>query len=82
MISSQPEPEWDDLQSGWMLALAEYRAGRCDGCGGQLEETTTHETWDALPPLRCHKCTVIAIAQEGHDHKHVTALRWGAVRRG
>lgn len=65
-----------------MLALAEYRAGTCGGCGGRLEETTTHETWDALPPLLCYRCEVIAIAQTNHDHKHPTALRWGAVRRG
>jgi hypothetical protein len=65
-----------------MLALAEYRAGTCPGCGGQLAETMTHETWDALPPLRCHRCTVIAIAQDHHDGKQPTALRWGATRRG
>lgn len=65
-----------------MLALAEYRQMHCPGCGGDLLETTTHEAWDALPPLRCHKCTAIAIAQEHHDGKQPTALRWGATRRG
>jgi hypothetical protein len=40
-----------------MLALAEYRAARCGGCGGDLLETTSHENWDAVPPMRCHKCT-------------------------
>ena len=65
-----------------MLSLAEYRASRCDGCGGDLAETTTHEVWDPLPPLRCHKCTAISVAQDVHDHKHLSALRWGATRRG
>lgn len=65
-----------------MLALAELRAVTCGGCGGNLEETMTHETWDALPPARCHKCTAIHIAQEHHDGKQPLALRWAAVKRG
>ena len=32
MISSRPEPEWDDESRAEMLALAEYEAGVCD-CG-------------------------------------------------
>lgn len=64
-----------------MLALAEVRAMTCSGCGGDLGETTTHEDWVPLAPLRCHRCTAIAIAQDGHDAKHPQALRWGAELR-
>jgi hypothetical protein len=73
--------EWDAAEQGWMLALAAYRLSRCDGCGGDLAETTAHEDWVALPPLRCHKCTAIGAAQDAHDHPHMTALRWAARRR-
>lgn len=77
-----PEPEWDELEQGWMVALAEYRARICPGCGGDLLETLGHEDWEALPPVRCHKCTVIAISQERFDGQHPHALRWGAKRQG
>jgi hypothetical protein len=64
-----------------MLALVQYRAGLCK-CGHDLNESTTHETWDALLPLRCHACTAIAIAQDNSNRPQPSALRWGAKRRG
>lgn len=84
MVRSLPESEWDELQQSWMLALSLWRSQHCQGCGGDLEETTIHETWDVPPPLRCHRCTAIAVHQEQHakDHKHTHALRWAAYRRG
>jgi hypothetical protein len=65
-----------------MLALARYRAMRCGGCGGDLLETTTHEKWDPLPPLQCHKCEALAIQQEQYakDYKHLGSFRWAAKR--
>jgi uncharacterized protein with PIN domain len=65
-----------------MLALVEYRASLCPNCHGDLAETTAHELWDVPPPIRCHKCTHIAVAQENHTGKQLSALRWGAKRRG
>lgn len=77
-----PEPEWDELQQGWMLALAEVDLTTCAGCGGDLNETLAHEDWQALPPVRCHKCTAIHAAQDRFVGQHPHALRWGAERRG
>lgn len=65
-----------------MVALSAWRQGRCEGCGGGLEETLAHEEWEALPPVRCHKCTALHIAQERFDGPHPHALRWAAKRRG
>lgn len=43
-MASRPETEWDDLQRGWMLALAEFRATRCPcGCGHHIDKTTAKE---------------------------------------
>lgn len=81
LVSSTPEAEWDEEQQALMLALAVYRASRCEGCGGDLAETTSHEQWNVPPPMRCHRCTAIAIAQDAHDHKHLHALRWTATPR-
>jgi hypothetical protein len=77
------EPEWDAGQRGWMLALAEYRAGRCPDCRGELKQTLSIEDWDVEPPIRCHRCTAIAEAASDHakDHKHMHALRWLATPR-
>jgi hypothetical protein len=77
------EPEWDDQQRGWMLALAHYRASHCPDCHGELRHTLTVEDWDVDPPIRCHRCTAIAEAATRHakDHKHLHALRWTASPR-
>lgn len=65
-----------------MVALQLWREGRCDACGGNLDETLSNEDWEALPPLRCHRCTAIQIAQERFEGQHPYALLWGAKRRG
>lgn len=58
MVASRPETEWDAQQRGWMLALAEYRASRCGGCGQNVYESQTHEgthAWRAKA-RRCWAC--------------------------
>jgi hypothetical protein len=92
LLSSAPEAEWSPQQAGWMLALAEYEAGICDGCGHPLEETlaTEAEDWVTPPPVRCAVCTRIAMQMDDYaDVKsknpkptpHMQALRWRAVRK-
>lgn len=58
-----------------MLALAEWHAGRCRRCGGDLAETT-HPDHDGVAgnagyrpqlPVRCHRCTALAKAE--HDYR-------------
>ncbi len=57
------EVEWDDDQQAWMLALAEYRAQTCSGCGGYLPDTTHPDRaldgYVAGPPVRCGGCTAL-----------------------
>ena len=86
MLSSTPEAEWSPTEAGWMLALAQYEAGLCEGCGYPLEETlsTAPEDWVVLPPIRCAVCTRISISQEAiiaENQKvpgggRIHALRW------
>lgn len=83
LVSSRPEPEWDDEQQGWMLALAQYRAELHD-CGHSLLESAdpgAEGRYVAEPPTRCHACTAIAVRQEQYkDTRHPQALLWGARR--
>lgn len=69
------EPEWDEQERGWMLALAIYRDSHCPGCGGLLAETTdpANESRYAADMARCHKCTAIAqsaatVAKAAYPH--------------
>lgn len=47
IIGYTPEPEWDDTERAWMLALAEYERGLCPSCGLPAEECQ-----DPLMPTR------------------------------
>jgi hypothetical protein len=64
---TEREPEWDDEQQDWMLALALAEADECPGCHGRLSETTLPEN-DGLylpdEPTRCHRCTAIGIGAD------------------
>lgn len=74
-----------------MLALAEYEATHCEGCGHDLEESlsTEAEEWAVPPPLRCAVCT--RISQEQYERAeenakrpgggHLHALRYRVVRK-
>lgn len=67
LVTSTPEPEWDDVEQGWMLALAAYEAERCPHCGGDLRETTDPANADAYrhqPALECYRCRAFA---QSHD---------------
>lgn len=64
---TEREPEWDDEQQDWMLALALAEADECPGCHGRLSETTLPENdGEYLPdaPTRCHRCTALGIAAD------------------
>jgi hypothetical protein len=57
------EPEWDDDERNWMLALADLEAQSCSGCNGWLPDTTGIEkdgAFEAPPPRRCHRCNALA----------------------
>ena len=87
-MSSVPETEWDQPEQAWMLALDEYEAGLCEGCGHELKDTippaSEPEDWYVAPPLRCSACTLVAIEQEGYAQaktKQMHALRWRVQRK-
>lgn len=72
------EPEWDDVSRAHLLALLEYEAGLCAGCGRPLSETTNplmdgRFIYDGY--VECFCCLAIAAgsakAAKGHDHPHV-----------
>lgn len=80
------EPEWDETQRSWMLALAKWRDQRCNRCGGDLEETTDeendgtpgHSDYRPLPPLRCHRCTALSVSEDKYratTHPHALIHR-------
>lgn len=82
------EPEWDEDERAWAIALLELDADTCPGCGGMLTDTTAPDAegkYVASAPTRCHKCTAISVAQSSyHDNpnvRHTSALLWSAERR-
>jgi hypothetical protein len=68
-----------------MLAYSMWQDTRCQGCGGDLHDTTDIEAdgmYVALPPMRCHACAAIAAAQNAFDGQYPSSLMWGVRRRG
>lgn len=69
LVSSTPEPEWDDVEQAWMLALALYRRTRCGRCGGDLVETTDSRNegrYVPLLPVQCHRCVGLEQSEDGY----------------
>lgn len=93
MVSSRPEVEWDEVERGWMLALAEWRDGLCPLCGGPREECSSIDNENAYtvpPPSRCHKTTALERAQQARRGdsgkpnpatKYDRALLWAVMPR-
>lgn len=73
-----------------MVALAEYRAGLCQRCGGLLVETTDPKHEDGykhLPPIQCNRCVEYERARHeyedepfSHTLMHRVTLRRGVER--
>jgi hypothetical protein len=59
-----------------VLALLDYEASLCHGCGGYLPETTDPDSkYVAGPPGRCHRCTVLHRKQDEYkDQKDPKGL--------
>lgn len=76
------EAEWDDQERALAAALLAYEADRCPGCGGYMHDTIDPETegrWHVPEPTRCHRCTAIAVKQEGYkETPNPQALLWSA----
>jgi hypothetical protein len=82
--TSTVEPEWDETEQGWMLALGRYRDGRCPHCSGDLDDTTDPKNADNYrhePALECYRCRAFAQShdaytdQDSRSFLHVVPLR-------
>ena len=65
VVSSRPEPEWDEREQDLMLALAEYEAGLCPKCGRPLSVCTDPANefkFRTSDPVRCHATTSQSVA--------------------
>lgn len=86
---AEREPEWDEPERAWVLALADYRAQVHEACGTFLPDATRLEddgAFRAELPVRCHVCTARAQAMtahmKGNSSPHPEALLWPVVRKG
>ncbi|WBQ03026.1 hypothetical protein [Kribbella sp. CA-293567] len=87
------EPEWDDDDRDWALALTEFENNRCPVCGGQREECSdpaSEGRWEVPLPTRCHRATSLAQKQAPYyaasepgkaAAAHPEALLWEVHRR-
>jgi protein-disulfide isomerase len=82
------EPEWDEQEAGWMLALAVYEDTRCPICGGDIDECWADgadRLYRVPTPIRCHRYTAAAAARAVYDRnpdvRHPEALIFRAERR-
>lgn len=80
------EPEWDDEERAWMLALLLYKANVHTECGHYLPDSTApdaDEGYEVDLPIRCHACTARAQALKRYeDSRHPEALLFPARRKG
>lgn len=71
LLSSTPEPEWDDVEVGWMVELERWRRQNlCPLCGFPKEVcqapygTYVYGTGE---PVRCNVTTALRAAQKEHQ---------------
>lgn len=85
MISSTPEPEWDEDSRWWVLGLEAYKATLCPLCKRPLKVCTAPENEHAFAadeaPTRCHATTARSRAEKAknangkvHSYPHPEAL--------
>lgn len=78
------EPEWDEQERAWMLALADYESRICPLCGRPLSVCTdpaNEGKVKAALPRRCFFTTAVEQAREPYNHgkaKNANALLFGA----
>jgi hypothetical protein len=85
LVSSTPEPEWDDQQQGWMLALAALEDGLCPICGRPkriCSDPDSEGRWQVPAPTRCHATTALVIARQQYlKQPQAEALLFTAQRK-
>ena len=77
--------DWKATDQALALALTEYEANLCDGCGHPMHESMSPENeglWVSPLPMRCHACTAIDHRVKDYEGADAaTALRFRAERR-
>ena len=79
------EPLWTDEDRGWSIALLEYEADLCSGCGQPRSESMgkANEFHYSPTVLRCHACkTVARKADDLADSKDTKGLMIGVKLEG
>lgn len=69
------EPEWDDAQRAWMLALGVYEQSLCRRCGHNLHDTLDPDTSGTMLASRewvaeesqCFGCTALAVSEQARS---------------
>ena len=72
------EEEWTQRDVEMILALEDYEAGLCQGCGGDLAETTKPENqgrYVGRIAAVCHRCVARDVAAD-NNHPHPNALTY------
>jgi predicted RNA-binding Zn-ribbon protein involved in translation (DUF1610 family) len=76
--------EWTSRDVELALALEEYEAALCPGCGGDLDETIKRENefrYTAESDL-CHRCVALDLEARTHEeHSHPNAFRYSVRKR-
>jgi hypothetical protein len=81
------EPEWDEEERAWILALLTYRSQIHEACGHYLPDSAAPEAegeYVAQLPIRCHACTARAQMYsrvEAAGNQHITALLFPVKRK-
>lgn len=80
---STREVEWDDEERARVLALLDYEAQQCSGCGGYLPDTTDPDgKWVAGLPSRCFRCDAVQRKQQDYrESQNPAALTVWPVHR-
>lgn len=66
------EPEWDEQERAWFLALAEFESRPCPNCGRPTSVCTdpaSEGRWAVPPPMRCYPTTAILEARKPYDER-------------
>ena len=69
---------WTERDSVYAMALEDYEAGLCGGCGGDLAETTkpgNQGRYVGKMSAVCHRCVALAVAAD-NNHPHPGALSY------
>lgn len=68
-VQAAGEPLWTDDDRQWALALLEYEADLCPGCGRSRTETTHPDADGGYEgtAIRCHGCAAVARMSELHS---------------